>query len=44
LLTVLAIVAVAFAIAWLSVGWPGLCAAHGWCDPASFQATAPGPG
>jgi hypothetical protein len=33
ILTVLAVLAAAFGIAWVSVGWPGLCEARGWCDP-----------
>ena len=33
-LYVLAVLVVAAAIAWVGVGWPSVCRAHGWCDPA----------
>ncbi len=33
-LCLLATLAVAFGIAWVSTGWPGLCRDRGWCDPA----------
>jgi hypothetical protein len=41
ILTLLAVLAAAFAIAWFSVGWPGICEAHGWCRPGSFLPRSP---
>jgi hypothetical protein len=34
LLTVLAVLGAAFALAWVSTDWPAVCTARGWCDPA----------
>ena len=34
------VLAVAFAIAWVSTGWPQICLAHGWCDPGGSVASS----
>jgi len=37
-LCAVSILAVAFAIAWVSTGWPQICLDHGWCDPGGAVA------
>jgi hypothetical protein len=32
MLALLAVLGLAFALAWVSTGWPGICRAQGWCD------------
>jgi hypothetical protein len=38
ILCAVSILAVAFAIAWVSTGWPQICLEWGWCDPAGAVA------
>jgi len=38
ILCAVSVLAVAFAIAWVSTGWPQICLAHGWCDPGGAVA------
>ncbi len=42
ILSAVSVLAVAFAIAWVSTGWPQICVARGWCDPAGAVATSAG--
>ncbi|MFM2287200.1 MAG: hypothetical protein RL684_343 [Pseudomonadota bacterium] len=37
-LSIAAVLCLAFAIAWVSTGWPQLCLARGWCDPGGAVA------
>jgi hypothetical protein len=39
-LCVASVLAVAFAIAWVSTGWPQICLARGWCDPGGSVASS----
>jgi hypothetical protein len=38
ILTVLAVLCAAFALAWLSTGWPQICRDQGWCNPSGPMA------
>jgi hypothetical protein len=38
ILCAVSVLAVAFAIAWVSTGWPQICLAQGWCDPGGAVA------
>jgi hypothetical protein len=40
LLTLLAVLGAALALAWVSTEWPTVCVARGWCDPAGTLGSA----